>query len=88
MSHKTISKEAYGKENVVPVNFLRDNPFYDIGSILTKIEKDINDGEIEDIIIVCRAKDSLRYIWRGESRGTTFLGMLEWAKGQILNYFD
>lgn len=78
-------RKAFRGKNIIPVNFLKDDPFWDVPPKLNNIDENCKSGEIKDLMIIERTEDSVRYYWRGNSPMTTGLGMLEYAKEQLLS---
>ncbi len=76
-------RKAFGKNNIIPMN-MSDDSFWDTPAHLNTIDEDCKSGKIIDLIIVSRYKGSLVIHWRGNSPMTTALGMLEWAKTQVI----
>ena len=83
-------KESFYRENVTPVNFSNGDPFWDLGAVFATVEKRISNDELTDILIIERRKitdSELKLTWRGKDPRTTALGMLEWAKFQLMDNF-
>jgi len=67
-----------------PTIFSKDDPYWDIGAVLNTIDGDCRSGKIRDMVIIRRHDDSVNFYWRGISPLTTVLGMIEYAKEQVL----
>ena len=73
-------RKAYNKKGVIPMNFSEEDPFYDISARLNTLDRKCKSGEIQDLIILVSYGETMTTYWRGNSRRTTALGMLEFAK--------
>lgn len=73
-------RRALNIENVVPLNFSKSDPFWDIPIVLDLIDKGCKSGEISDLIIIIKKEKGIVIKWRGDDPLTTALGMLEYAK--------
>ena len=76
--------KALKHKDVIKISFGEKDPFFDLPYILDSIDKKCKSGEMEDMVLVLRTKDSVNTIWRGNGPMTTALGMLEYGKARIL----
>jgi len=77
-------RKAFEHEKVETVNFSENDPFWDISARFIEIEKEIREGDIEDVVIMCRGKGNTSMVWRGSSPLTTALGMLRIAEIDLI----
>jgi len=79
-------REAFGKENVEPISFSKDDPFWDLSPMLNLIEKEARAGEMDTLLILKRSKKGIMSYWRGTESLSIVLGMLSY--GQLSLYAD
>jgi len=77
-------RKSFSVTGVVPTSFSKEDPYWDIGAELNTIDGDCRSGKIRDMVIIRRHDDSINFYWRGISPLTTALGMIEYAKEQLL----
>ena len=73
-------REAFDKENVEPVSFTKDDPFWDLSPMLNLIEKEVRANEVDTLIILKRTKKGIMSYWRGTESLTTALGILSYSQ--------
>jgi hypothetical protein len=73
-------------DKVIPINFSSDDPFWDIAAKCIELECECRDGTISDLLILKRKSDGSGYefAWRGTSRLSTIIGIMEAVKFDLL----
>ena len=67
------------------MNFSGDDPYWDTPAKLNNIDEDCKKGIIKDLIIIERTNHTVKLYWCGGSPLTTGLGMIEYAKSQLMD---
>jgi hypothetical protein len=73
-------REAFNNGNVIPTNFSKEDPFWDLSAQINEIEKDVRDGKVGTLLFITRGKCGIKHFWRGDETLTVALGVLEYVK--------